>query len=220
MKLFIATVIFLTLYACSLQATTHTITNSGFTFSPSSLTIELGDTVLFSIGGTHTVVEVSQTTWNANGNTQLPGGFSRGSGGGTVVITTTGVHYYVCGVHNLSGMKGTITVNPVTDVQPVSDRTPARFSLAQNYPNPFNPSTAIGFSITRTSFTEIAVYDGIGRRVKTLVSETLPAGEFSAVWDGSDDKGSPAGSGPYFIRMSARNDEKDYFAVRKILLVR
>ena len=220
MKRIIGTAIVLIVCACSSQATIHTVTSPGFTFSPSTLTIELGDTVLFSIGGTHTVVEVSQTTWNANGNTQLPGGFSRGSGGGTVVITTTGVHYYVCGVHNLSGMKGTITVNPVTDVQPVTDRTPSRFSLSRNYPNPFNPSTAIGFSIMRTSFTEIAVYDGIGRRVKTLVSETLPAGEFSAVWDGSDEKGSAAGSGPYFIRMTAENDVKDYFTVRKILLVR
>ncbi len=220
MKPFIASTAVILLCACVGQATTHIVNNSGSTFSPSTLTIELGDTVLFSIASIHTVREVSQATWNANGNTQLPGGFSRPAGGGIVVITTEGLHYYVCSNHNISGMKGTITVNPVTDVEPVTDRTPAGFSLTRNYPNPFNPSTALAFSIARTSYTEIAVYDGIGRHVKTLVSREFSPGEYSVTWDGSDEDGAPAGSGPYFLRMSAQNDGKDFFTVRKLLLVR
>ncbi len=220
MKNSIFTLIILSILTGVSQATTHSITNSGLNFSPPNLTIELGDTVRFTLSLDHNVVEVSQATWNANGNTLIAGGFIKPYGGGIVVITSTGTHYYVCSPHAAGGMKGRITVNPVTEVEPVTNRTPARFSLTQNYPNPFNPSTALAFSIARTSFTEIAVYDGIGRRVNTLISRELSPGDYSVMWDGTENDGSPVGSGPYYLRMTARNDEKDFFTVRKLLLVR
>ena len=46
-------------------STTHTITNSGFSFLPSSITINIGDTVKFVLESIHTAREVSQATWNA-----------------------------------------------------------------------------------------------------------------------------------------------------------
>jgi plastocyanin len=86
-----------------------TISNSGFTFSPADVTINLGDTVVFSLAGSHDAVEVSESTWTVNGNTPLPG-FSVPFGGGTVTGLTAGVHFYVCEPHASSGMKGKITV--------------------------------------------------------------------------------------------------------------
>ena len=106
--------LFLLLPAAFAAATTHTVTNSGLTFSPSTLTINVGDTVVWNIGSSHNVVEVSQSTWNSNGNTPLTGGFSTPFGGGTVVFSSTGTHYYVCSPHASSGMKGTITVEQKT----------------------------------------------------------------------------------------------------------
>lgn len=91
-------------------ATTHTISNSGLAFSPSNLTISVGDTVVFSLGGSHNAVEVSQSTWSAGGNTPLSGGWSVGFGGGTVIFTSAATHYYVCSPHASLGMKGVITV--------------------------------------------------------------------------------------------------------------
>lgn len=95
-------------------ATTHTISNSGTSFSPATLSINLGDTVVFSLDPSHNAVEVSQATWNSNGNTPLSGGFSVSFGGGTVVLTATGTYYYVCSPHASLGMKGTITVTSTT----------------------------------------------------------------------------------------------------------
>ena len=68
---------------------THTITNSGFTFSPSSITINVGDTVNFNLASMHTAREVDQATWNADGTTSN-GGFDLPFGGGTVVLTQAG----------------------------------------------------------------------------------------------------------------------------------
>lgn len=95
-----------------------TITNSGFSFNPSTITINLGDTVVFSIADIHSVREVSQTEWNANGNNALPGGFETPSGGGTVMPSQLGLgtHYYVCVPHAASGMKGKIIVQSVTGI--------------------------------------------------------------------------------------------------------
>jgi plastocyanin len=87
----------------------HTVTNAGFSFSPSLLTINAGDTVRFQLDTIHNAVEVSQATWNANGNTPN-GGFSVGFGGGDVLFTTPGTYYYVCQPHAGSGMKGRIVV--------------------------------------------------------------------------------------------------------------
>jgi plastocyanin len=97
------------LFAQNVTATIYTVTTPGFSFSPASLTINLGDTVNFSLGLSHNAVEVSQTTWNSGGNTSN-GGFQTPYGGGIVIPQNPGVYYYVCVPHASMGMKGTITV--------------------------------------------------------------------------------------------------------------
>jgi plastocyanin len=94
------------------------ITNVGLTFSPSSLTIEAGDNVTFVLEAIHNAVEVSQATWNANGTTPLPGGFSVPFGGGELLPDKlpVGTHWYVCTNHVSSGMKGMIIVGTPTGI--------------------------------------------------------------------------------------------------------
>jgi plastocyanin len=87
-----------------------TITNTGLTFSPDSISIRVGDTVVFQIDTIHNAVEVSHATWTANGNTPLPG-FSVPFKGGQVTGLAAGVHYYVCQPHAYLGMKGRIFVS-------------------------------------------------------------------------------------------------------------
>jgi len=92
--------------------TTWTITNSGMTFTPASITIILGDSVNFIIAAAHNAVEVSDSTWNANDNTALPGGFQAPFGGGLILPAqlVEGIHYYVCYPHAPDAMKGIIIV--------------------------------------------------------------------------------------------------------------
>jgi predicted outer membrane repeat protein len=94
--------------------------------------------------------------------------------------------------------------------------TPEVF-LHQNYPNPFNPETTISFSVTQTSlFVTLDVYNIKGQKVKTLVNETLPAGEHSVVWDGRDSNNKRVGSGVYFYQLKAGRFEK----VKKMVLLK
>jgi plastocyanin len=115
-KLFLSLLVLLA--GITALCTTWTINNSGFTFSPSTITIIIGDDVNFSLAGIHNAVEVSQATWDINGNTPLPGGFQTSFGGGSVTASQLGVgtHYYVCSPHASLGMKGIIVVQNTTDI--------------------------------------------------------------------------------------------------------
>lgn len=97
-------------------STKWTVGVSGYKFSPETITIKQGDSIIFSIGSSHDAVEVSQSTWSANRNTPLSGGFSTPFGGGLVLPAklTVGTHYYVCTPHAAGGMKGTIIVQAST----------------------------------------------------------------------------------------------------------
>lgn len=197
----LATLVFLcVVYASPGSGRTHTITNSGFTFSPSTLTIASGDTVIFSIASIHNAVEVSQATWNANGNTPLAGGFSLGFGGGQVIPNQPGTHFYVCQPHASMGMKGTITVTPVTGVHRDGEEHPNEFILDQNYPNPFNPVTSVRYQIPVESRVTVTVHNLLGQVVATLLDGIQSPGDQSVVWDAKD-----MASGMYFLRMEAKS---------------
>jgi len=61
----------------------------------------------------------------------------------------------------------------------------ASIALEPNRPNPFNPATTIRFSVIEEGRTRLYVLDALGRKVATLVDGMLPAGEYSAEFDGS-----------------------------------
>ncbi|MCK4664977.1 MAG: T9SS type A sorting domain-containing protein [Bacteroidales bacterium] len=97
----------------------------------------------------------------------------------------------------------------ITGIQLVNG-IPSGFNLEQNYPNPFNPSTKIFYSIPKSTFVKLKIYDIFGREVKTLVNQFQTAGSYSADFNGSTLSG-----GIYFYILQTDN----YTAARKMLLV-
>lgn len=94
-----------------IDAAHFTIVPTGnLTYSPMTTNASVGDTVTITASGTHPAVEVSQSTWNANGNAPLSGGFGFHSTTFNITLTTVGTIYFVCNNHNSSGMKGQIVV--------------------------------------------------------------------------------------------------------------
>ncbi len=90
------------------------------------------------------------------------------------------------------------------------------FSLEQNYPNPFNSSTTIEYSLESDGRVEIAVYDILGEKVKTLFDGSKSRGNHSIIWDGTDDGGNLVASGTYFCMVKA-GEKKGY---RKMMLMK
>ncbi|UCE17402.1 MAG: choice-of-anchor D domain-containing protein [Gemmatimonadota bacterium] len=78
---------------------------------------------------------------------------------------------------------------------------PCGMSLDQNYPTPFNPETKIGYTVARGGWVTLAVYDVLGRRVKTLVAQSQKAGYYSVAWQGDDDDGRTVHSGIYIAQL-------------------
>ena len=192
--------LYLLLFALSPKfcySTIHTIVNSGTTFVPSTININLGDTVKFVLESIHNVVEVSEATWNANQSTSNCG-FVLPFGGGTLVLSEIKKYYYVCQPHASFGMKGTITVLQPTDVINKNEKIADEFVLHQNYPNPFNPETEITFSIPATELVTLKVYNLLGQEVQTLIDEVKPLGTYNIKWNAENKS-----SGIYFYQLKS-----------------
>jgi hypothetical protein len=85
------------------------------------------------------------------------------------------------------------------------------YFLEQNYPNPFNPSTTIQFTLPKSEFVELKVYNILGKEVSTLVSNKLNQGNHTYQFDGRN-----LASGVYCYQLVAG----DYRDVKKMILLR
>ncbi len=85
------------------------------------------------------------------------------------------------------------------------------YELSQNYPNPFNPTTEINFRVPHKALVTLDIYNTLGEKVSTLVSNDLNPGSYNVEWNAADFP-----SGVYFYRIKAGN----FSLVKKMLLVR
>ena len=94
---------------------------------------------------------------------------------------------------------------------------PMEFALNQNYPNPFNPSTMIRYQLPEQTMVTIAIYDLMGRKVRTLVpGETQLAGYRQVVWNATNDFGQPVSAGMYIYTIQAGT----YRMTKKMVLMK
>jgi hypothetical protein len=100
----------------------------------------------------------------------------------------------------------------VTGIEPVWARNiPMQYALSQNYPNPFNPNTTIEFSLPKSTFVTLKVYNLLGKEVATLVAEEREAGTHKLNWDARG-----LVSGMYVYRLEAG----EFVQTRKLILLR
>jgi len=86
------------------------------------------------------------------------------------------------------------------------------YKLLQNYPNPFNPVTVISYKLPVVSEIELSIYNLLGQKVATLVSEKQKAGNYKLEWDASRFT-----SGAYFYRLKT---DKGFDQSRKPILIK
>ncbi len=94
-----------------------------------------------------------------------------------------------------------IPYSVVTSVEEQS--IPAGFDLLANYPNPFNPSTTIVYDVALRGQVTLAIFDVLGREVRTLVNDVLDAGRHEVRWDGRTQNGQQVPTGMYVARMGS-----------------
>lgn len=201
MKKFFLLLLFISINVTASFATIRTVNVANFSFTPATVNAFVGDTIKFQwVSGSHTTTcdgtngttrPAGAASWNAN--------ISSGSTTYMYKITTAGNYHYVCLPH-APDMAGDIvaTVSGVKEINSIADV----FTLEQNYPNPFNPTTKINFSIPKSGYTTLKVYDILGNEITSLVDDNLSAGSYSVNFN-TTELGKSLSSGVYFYRLTA-----------------
>lgn len=96
------------------------------------------------------------------------------------------------------------------------DNLPVAYSLENAYPNPFNPVTTIKYALPLKQFVNIDIFDLIGRKVKSLVSDNVDAGYRTIKWDATNDLGQSVSAGMYIYTIQAG----DFRETKKIILLK
>lgn len=82
-------------------------------------------------------------------------------------------------------------------------RLPRRIKLIGNHPNPFNPYTTIAFEARAHLPVRLEIYALSGKRIVTLISQTVSPGRHYVSWDGRDADGARVASGIYLLRLES-----------------
>lgn len=171
------------LFFLNASATNFNITINGFTYVSDNITVNVGDQVTIEASSFHPLVQVSQATWNANGTTQLPGGFNATSN--FILTITAGMAgttiFYVCGNHASSGMKGQIIVNVIAGI---SENRIRDFNFTV-YPNPITSDAWVNVSVKKAGRISISMYDLQGRIIQHLADMNVQPGEMTLPFDAS-----------------------------------
>ena len=200
--------IFLAAYCLNGFGSTFNISNSGYTFSPSSITITQNDNVIFTLASIHNAIEVSLETWNANGISPVIATLAP-FGGGTLQGSqlSVGTHYYVCQNHASMGMKGIIIVQSAAAVP----ETKIQENLLI-YPSPVSDHITIQYNSSESTIVELKLFNLQGKLIKVLLPKTEVTGFFEQTFQLNN---IATGPGVYFIQIATG----DNTAYRKVIVI-
>ena len=91
-----------------------------------------------------------------------------------------------------------------------NEEIPRQYYLAQNFPNPFNPTTKVNFGLPESGYISLNLFDNLGRRIKTLITENLNSGHYTFQLNAGE-----LASGIYFYRLIAGN----FIETKKMILL-
>jgi plastocyanin len=161
-----------------------------FAFSPDTVRLNPGDSVIWTNTGTstHTSTSGVNGVWDSlwdSGDLVHGATFVRG-------FPIDGTFHYFCRHHG--SMKGVVVVGTGG-----VNETPGKAENAAgivSFPNPFSAGTTIRFAPTGSASGGVRVFDASGKLVRTLQA----AHATSVIWDGKDSRGQETGPGVYFCR--------------------
>ncbi len=131
-------------------------------------------------------------------------------------ITISGTYYYWLTAVDFAGNESAFSEVDSVEIivngfKEFLESIPSECALHQNYPNPFNPSTTIEFSLPKSEFVELKVFNILGKEVTTLVSNKLNQGIHTYTFEGNN-----LASGIYYYQLVAG----EYREVKKMILLK
>lgn len=159
------------------------------TFSPDTVHVSLGDSVVWTNNGanSHTTTSgvdgVPDGLWDS-GTLAHAATFTYG-------FTVDGTFHYFCSFHYRFGMMGVVIAGTGGGVDESKDMLAVSRGIV-GYPNPFRAS--ISLRLWPSGSGCVRIFNASGKLVRTLES----GNGASAVWDGRDSRGQQSGPGVYF----------------------
>ncbi len=98
----------------------------------------------------------------------------------------------------------------------VGAAVPSESALLPNYPNPFNPTTTIEYRVDQFGPVELAIFDLLGQKIRTLVDAEQALGRYMRQWNGLTDDGKAVASGVYLYRLKVGS----YLETRRLTLLK
>lgn len=97
-----------------------------------------------------------------------------------------------------------------------SQEAPETYALEQNYPNPFNMETEIMYQVPDAAFVKLDIYNSMGQKIQTLVSQKQDAGCYAARWNGRNELGIEMSSGVYIYKLVTPK----FVEAKKLILIK
>ena len=93
----------------------------------------------------------------------------------------------------------------------INNQLPEKYLLKQNFPNPFNPVTQIEYSLLKSGFVSLSVFDVNGKLIRNIVSENQTYGTYRYDFDGTS-----LASGIYIYKIETEN----FIDTKKMVLIK
>ncbi len=157
----------------SSMAVVHSVVVSNFQFAPASLSVNVGDTIVWTLGnGSHTTtsntIPVGADPWDSPINSSVQSF--------TYVITVAGTYDYFCTPHLFAGQIVAINTG-INSLDLFSN-----FNIFSVRPSIYN----VSYSLARSGNIKISVYDITGKSAKILKSSYQTAGTYTSNYNFED----------------------------------
>lgn len=106
---------------------------------------------------------------------------------------------------------GAFEFSTINSIENRDDNLPQQFKIFPAYPNPFNGGTAVTVEVPSglsSANVNLAVYDMLGRKVKSIFNGTMSQGKHKFEWYGNDKNENAVTSGVYFLVLNNQNVTK------------
>ena len=154
-------------------AVVHSVVVSNFQFTPASLSVNVGDTIVWTFGGgTHTTtsntIPLGADAWDRPINSIVQSF--------TYVITVAGTYDYICTPHSFTGQ--IVAINTGINTLDLF----SNFNIYALRSSTYN----VSYSLTRSVNIKISVYDITGKSAKILKSSYQSAGNYLSTYNFED----------------------------------
>jgi len=164
--------------------------------SPTSYTKSMIDSLYLGTGDDIDMIAVANLDGDPADEVIYSSGYTRGQANdSTMDIVILDTHY-----------------TPL-DVKADHNNIPDNYYMSQNFPNPFNPTTSIKFGIPKESNVDLVIYNVLGEKVRTLISNGfMRAGTYTM-----DFNAAGLASGTYIYKLTTNNG---YSVSKKMVLLK